>query len=142
MLIKVASLITVANAKGAEMVTLFNDMCLFAPATLIDKRIQWQTIDSLTVKGSLENNGLKVTAFLYFNEKGELINFVTDDRYYSPTGKTYKRAKWSTPVKNYKEISGIKAPTEGETIWHFTEGDFCYAKFKLKKIEYNCKKFK
>ena len=30
----------------AETVTLFNDMCLMVPATLIDKRIQWEPIDS------------------------------------------------------------------------------------------------
>jgi hypothetical protein len=146
MLIRLASLITIANDKGpemdiAEMVTLFNDMCLFAPASLIDKRIQWQTIDSLTVKGIFEKNGQKVSAVLFFNEKGELINFTTNDRYYI-SGKNYKKVEWSTPVKNYSKFAGIKVPVEAEAIWHFTEGDFCYAKFKLKEIEYNCKKFK
>ena len=45
MVIKLAGLFKVVNAKGVEMnqgetVTVFNDMCCMAPATLIDKDIQ------------------------------------------------------------------------------------------------------
>ncbi|ATW27479.1 DUF6544 family protein [Candidatus Formimonas warabiya] len=147
MLIKVASLFTVADAKGKEMdsgarVTLFNDMCLLAPATLIDPRIHWETVDASTVKATFEDQGDAVSALLYFNDQGALINFVTDDRYYSPMGKSYQRVRWSTPVKDYQEMNGVKVPTYGEGIWHFAEGDFCYAKFRFLEIEYNCKQFK
>ena len=46
MQIKVASLFQVVDAKGEKMnqgetVTLLNDMCFMAPATLIDKNIKW-----------------------------------------------------------------------------------------------------
>ena len=142
MLIKLAGLITVADGRGPEMnraetVTVFNDMCLLAPASLIDQRIQWETIDSQTVKATFDNNGSKISALLYFNDKGELINFVSDDRSYSPTGKTFQQASWSTPVKDYKEINGLKLPTYGEAIWHFPEGDYCYARLNIREVEYN-----
>src|SRR5665647_263409 len=53
----VASAVTVVDAKGPEMdeaetVTLFNDLCVFAPGVLIDPRIQWQVIDPHTVSVS------------------------------------------------------------------------------------------
>ncbi|HYE10434.1 MAG TPA: DUF6544 family protein [Patescibacteria group bacterium] len=142
MLVKLAGLVTVADGKGEEMnkgetVTVFNDMCMFAPACLIDQRIQWETVDSLTVKATFNNNGIKVSALLYFNDKGELINFVSDDRYYSPTGKTYKKIRWSTPTKEYKDYNGIKISSGGEAIWSFPEGDYCYARATIKEIEYN-----
>lgn len=145
MLIKLAGLVTVADGKGQEMdqgetVTVFNDMCLLAPASLIDKRIQWEAIDSLTVKATFNNNGCKISAVVYFNDKGELINFVSDDRYYSPTGKTYQKVKWSTPVKDYKDINGMKLASYGEAVWHFPEGDYCYARLNIKDVEYNCKR--
>lgn len=52
MQIKLLGLFNMVNIKGkiinkAETVTLFNDMCLMAPAALIDKRIEWFAIDSL-----------------------------------------------------------------------------------------------
>lgn len=147
MQIKVASLFQVVDAKGPEMnqsetVTLFNDMCLFAPATLIDKNIQWEAIDALTVKAKFTNKGNTIVAWLYFNEKGELINFISDDRYQSADGKTYKNYRWSTPVKDYRDFGGRKVATYGEAIWHTPEGEFPYAKFNLVEIEYNRKEYK
>ncbi len=142
MLIKLAGLITVGDGSGEEMnkgetVTVFNDMCMFAPASLIDERIEWEIIDPLTVKGTFNNKGIKVSALLYFNEKGELINFVSDDRYYSPTGKTYEKIRWSTPVKEYKDYNGIRISSGGQAVWSFPEGDYCYARADIKDVEYN-----
>ena len=147
MQIKVASLFQVVNARGPEMnrgetVTLFNDMCIMAPAALIDKNIEWETIDSLIVKAKYTNQGNTITAILFFNEKGELINFSSDDRYESADGKVYKSYTWTTPVKDYKEFNGRKLACYGETIWHKPEGEFCYGKFTLTEVEYNCKEFK
>jgi len=144
MLVKLAGLITVADGKGEEMnqgetVTVFNDMCMLAPASLIDKRIAWESIDPLTVKATFNNNGCKISALLYFNDKGELIKFVSDDRYYSPTGKSYQKIRWSTPVKGYKDYNGISISSGGEAIWSFPEGEYCYARVDIKEIEYNCK---
>lgn len=143
MVIKLASLFKVVDAKGPEMnhgetLMVFNDMCCMAPATLIGKNIQWEVIDPLTVRAKFTNGDLCVTADLYFNEKGELINFMSNDKYESSDGKTYHRVPWSTPIKEYQEINGIRIPSFALTIFHKPEGDFCYGEFKLKEIEYNC----
>lgn len=147
MLIKLGGLIKVVDAAGPEMdqgalVTLFNDMCLLAPATLIDGRIRWEELDGGTVKASFEDKGINISAVLYFNAEGQMTNFVTDDRYYSTTGKDYQKVRWSTPVKDYKDFNGIKLASSGEAIWHFPQGDYCYAKVNIKEVQYNCKDFK
>ena len=134
----------VVDAKGDKMshgetVTVFNDMCFMAPATLISKNIQWETIDSHTIKATFTNGNIKVSAILKFNATGELVDFISEDRFYCEDGKTYLSYKWSTPIKNYIEIEGRKVPSYGEAIWHIPyEGEYCYAKFDLKEIEYNC----
>lgn len=142
MLAKVAGLLTVVDGKGQEMnegetVTVFNDMCLFAPASLIDRRIEWESIDSLTAKGTFNNKEIKVSALLYFTDKGELINFVSEDRSYSPTGKTYQKMRWSTPVKAYKDYNGVKICSCGEVLWSFPEGQYTYCRINVKEIKYN-----
>jgi hypothetical protein len=147
MQIRVASLIQVVDAKGEKMfkgetVTLFNDMCIMAPASLIDKKIQWKTIDAHTVKATFTNRGTAITVLLYFNEKGELINFMSDDRFMSEDGKIYKNYKWSTPIRNYKNVNGRNIAGYGETVWHTPEGDFTYGRFYLVEIAYNCKELK
>jgi len=147
MQIKVASMFQVVDAKGEKMshgetVTVLNDMCFLAPATLIDENILWETIDSHSVKAIYTNDKITVSAVLKFNQIGELIDFISEDRYYCEDGKTYLSYKWSTPISNYEEINGRKVPSYGEAIWHIPyEGEFCYAKFDLKEIEYNCTEF-
>ncbi len=117
-----------------ETVTLFNDMCLMVPATLIDKRIQWEPIDSLTTKAIFTNRGISISAILYFNKDGQLINFISNDRIQVSDMKQYP---FSTPVYGYKNINGINVMSGGEAIWHYPDGEFAYGKFNLKTIEYN-----
>jgi hypothetical protein len=143
MRIKVASLFQVVDAKGPEMnqgetVTLFNDMCLLAPAALIDKqRIQWETDGSLAARASFTHMGNTITARLSFNQAGELTDFVSNDRFLSADGKTYQSYPWSTPVRTYREFSGRRVASYGEAVWHTPEGEFTYGKFNLVEIEYN-----
>lgn len=140
---KIAGLFTIINARGNEMrisdtVTLLNDMCLFAPATLIDKRISWEQIDNMTVKATFKTEYATVTATLYFNEKHELINFTSEDRYYTGSDDNYQKVKWSTPFGNYKEINGLLLPSYGEAVWNLPDGDYSYCKFQnIKSIVYN-----
>jgi hypothetical protein len=147
MVIKIASLFKVVDAKGPEMnkgetLMVFNDMCCMAPGTLIEKNIQWEVLDPLTVRAKFTNEDLSVTSDLFFNENGDLVNFISNDKYESTDGKTYRNFPWSTPVKEYKVIDGIKIPSFALTIFHKPEGDFCYGEFKLKEIEFNCRNFK
>jgi hypothetical protein len=139
MQIKLVGLFNVVNIKGTEMnkaetVTVFNDMCLMAPASLIDKRIEWTAIDSLSAKAVFTNGVNKITAILHFNGQGQLINFISDDRYVVGDMKQYR---FSTPVKDYARIDGITIWRYGETIWHYPDGEFVYGKFHLKSVEYN-----
>jgi hypothetical protein len=145
--IKIASLFQIVDARGdtmtrGETVTLFNDMCVMAPATLIDSSIRWEPIDSLTAKATYSNKGYTISATLLFNSEGALIDFSSDDRFMSADGITYKNYRWTTPMKDYKEFEGRKLPTEAELIWHMPEAEYVYGKFRLASIEYNCTKFK
>jgi hypothetical protein len=147
MVIKIAGLIKVADAKGDEMnqgetVTLFNDMCIMVPATLIDQNITWELIDPLTVKARYTNGNITISATLLFNGTGELVNFISNDRFESADGKIYKNFPWSTPVKEYRDLNGIRIASSASTIFHRPDNDFCYGEFILKEIEYNCKELK
>lgn len=132
--------LTGKEAGISETVTFFNDMCCMAPAALIDKRIEWLEFDNNKAKVSFSNNGITVSAWLYFNEKGELINFVSDDRYAMVENDTMTKLRWSTPLRDYKDINGYRLASYAETIYTYPEGDFTYATFTLKNIGYNLSK--
>ncbi len=144
--IKIAHIFQVADAKGEKMthgetVTLFNDMCILAPSTLVDSSIKWRELGPLSVEASFTNKRNTITAILSFNEKGELVNFISNDRYLSTDGRTYTNYPWSTPVSHYGDFQGRKVPTYAEAIWHTADGEFLYAKFNLKEIEYDCTEY-
>jgi hypothetical protein len=139
MLIKLLSLFPVVNIRGSELfrtetVTFFNDLCLFAPAALIDERIQWKEIDALSVRATYTTNNIGISAILYFNGKGQLINFISKDRISVSEMKAYP---FSTPAKNYKNLNGYNLASYGEAIWHYPDGEFVYGKFQVKSIVYN-----
>lgn len=124
----------------SETVTFFNDMCVMAPATLIDERIVWLEVVGNKVKASFSNHGIAISAWLHFNEKGELINFVSEDRYATENDGAIVKHKWSTPLRDYKVINGYKLASYAEAIYTYPEGDFTYATFTLKDISYNLSK--
>lgn len=143
MQIKLASLFQVVDARGPEMdqsetVTLFNDLCLFAPAALIDReRIQWEAAGPLSVRASFRHLDRTIHARLIFNENAELIDFISTDRYYSSDGKTYQSYPWSTPVHGYTAIAGRKVPGRASAVWHTPQGQLVYGGFNLAGIAYN-----
>jgi hypothetical protein len=99
---------------------LFNDMCFLAPGALIDENIEWEAIDSTTAKATFTNQGNTIKATLYFNDKGELVNFSSEDRAESADGKTFTHYRWTTPLSNYRNFDGRKLASYGEAIWHKT----------------------
>jgi hypothetical protein len=147
MLIKILGLFTVVDAKGKEMdqgetVTLFNDMCFMAPGSLIDRNIEWKEIDNLTVDAKFSNGDITINATLYFNEEGELINFLSNDRFETTDGKTYINYPWITPVTGYANINGYHLASSAKLIYKHPGEDLCYGEFNLKTIEYNCRSYK
>jgi hypothetical protein len=137
--IKLFGLIDIVNIQSPELtkgetVTVLNDMCLMAPASLLNKQIEWEAIDSLKSKIIFTNGNIKVSAVLYFNEKGQLIDFISNDRYETNINQWLP---FSTPVSEYQPMNGMNLLSYGEAIWHYTDTAFTYGRFQVKTIEYN-----
>ena len=138
--IRVGSVFKVADAAGPEMdqsetVTVFNDMCLLAPSTLIDRAIGWETLEPLAVRATFKRRDITIRAVLRFNEAGDLVDFESEDRFQTKDGRTYLRYPWSTPVRDYEVIAGRRIWTRGKAIWTMPTGAFTYGEFHLRSIE-------
>jgi hypothetical protein len=48
-----------------------------------------------------------------------------------------KMATWIIKIADYKEVNNVLVPTKFEVLWRLEKGDFVYAKFNIKKIEYD-----
>ena len=143
--VKLCSLVTMADVTGPEMnrgetVTLFNDLCLFAPAALVDAPIEWEPIDDHHVGAMFTNGAETIRAELCFDDDGDLIDFVSDDRYRSiDNGKRFVSQRWSTPVDRHRSFGSRRAFASGSGVWHAPEpeGDFAYLEIEIDAIAYN-----
>ena len=140
MRVRVAGLLTMLDAKGAdfsriETVTLLNDLCLFAPGWLADARLTWEALDDLSAGVAFRNGPYRVSARLFFNAAGELVNFTSDDRGTIAADGTLTLRPWSTPMRDFKTLNGQHLGTYGEAVWNDPTGDFVYGKFTVTAIE-------
>ncbi len=141
--VKVASLVTVTEARGpeadrSETVTFLDDMALLAPATLLSPAIRWEPLDDRTARATLTLGAVTVRAELQFDEAGQLTGFRSDDRMMaSKDGKSFRAARWSTPVRDYRAFGAHRLAGRGEAVWHLPEGAFEYARFEVLAVEYN-----
>ncbi len=137
MQVKLFGAIPIADARGevmdrSEAVTMFNDMCLLMPPTLIDPAITWEQLDAHSVRAGFRNRDQAITATLVFGEDGRLTNFVSEDRSRSSAdGKTFTRLRFSTPVRSYRAFGPLTLTALGEGRWHLPEGEFVYGEFHL-----------
>ncbi|HSO31930.1 MAG TPA: DUF6544 family protein, partial [Labilithrix sp.] len=136
MQVRVASFVDIVDARGPEMnqsetVTLFNDLCLLAPAALVEARVTWEPIDARSVRGTFTNAGQTIHAVLAFDAQGDLADFVSNDRFLSGDGKKYESFPWSTPIRDYRDFGGRRVASRGETVWKQPAGDYVYGRFEL-----------
>ena len=138
--VRLLSVFTMVDAKGPEMnraetVTLFNDLCLLAPARLTDRSVQWEAVDALTARARYTRGSETISAELRFNEAGELVDFMSEAA--SPDGKSFTRQRWTTPVRAYRSFGRRRVSTVGEARWETPAGAFAYGEFELAGIQYN-----
>ncbi len=138
----VCSVVPVARGAGPEMdraetVTLFNDLCIMAPAALIDAPVEWESVDAHRVRGRYTNGQHTVSADLFFDDDGDLVDFVSDDRFAADSGgKSFTRRRWSTPVGEYQSWHGRRLASAGSGVWHSPapDGAFTYLEMTIADV--------
>lgn len=139
--VRIASLVNITDLRGpqisaAETVTVLNDLCLMAPGALVDHRLAWTPVDDRTADVSFANGPHLVSARLLFNERDELVDFVSDDRPDASTGH-YVPMRWRTPVEEYGDDGGRHLIHRGSALYEHSDGPFTYGIFTLRSIEYD-----
>ncbi|GAB4118333.1 MAG: hypothetical protein Kow00103_15520 [Candidatus Caldatribacteriota bacterium] len=141
MLIKLLSTLTLADATGNEidvssLIRFLSEAVWFPTALLPNDYLEWKEIDSNSARAIIKYKGYTASGIFTFNEKGEIIKFVSNDRYMESDGK-YFQTQWSGYYRNYQQFEGIKIPTEGEVEWNLSDRNLPYARLKITEIQYN-----
>lgn len=143
MKIKLAGLINIMDVDGPEMdqsetVTFLNDICFFAPEVIVDlKNIKWQELGEKQLRAIYTNGSQTVCAELSFDEEGNLLHFMSHDRF-EITGKESHQRPWFTPVTEYASFGNNKLPKKAGAWYRRPDGKFCYGEFETISVRYNC----
>jgi len=109
-----------------------------APATSIDRAIDWEAVDARTVNARFTNAGHTIHATLAFDDAGMLTNFVSDDRYQSSIeSPNMRKLRWSTPVSGPRAYGPIRVLSAGEARWQEPGGEYAYIQLAIDDIQYN-----
>ncbi|MFZ2582648.1 MAG: DUF6544 family protein [Trichococcus flocculiformis] len=87
--------------------------------------------------GAVRAYGTTAEGIFTFNEDDEMIAFTTDDREATTMDGKSEKVRWSAICGVYKEINGIRQPTELKAVWHYDEGDFTYFDAKAAMMSYD-----
>ena len=144
MQVKAVGLVPIVDARGDEMdraetVTLFNDMCVLAPGTLVGPDIAWQSVDATTARARFTHRGHTIAATLLFDAAGRLLNFYSDDRARSSGDGTFAAARFSTPLRDYRDFGPLRLAGHGEARWATAEADYAYGEFAMADVTMNAR---
>jgi hypothetical protein len=142
MRVRLAGLFDVVNISGpqlskAETVTILDDLAAFAPSALAGPKFTWKAVDASQAEVTFHNGAYTVSAVLKFNIEGDLIDFHSSDRGELQDDGTLKILHWSTPLSDYRDFGGRRAPGRGEAVYHRPDGPFAYGRFALTSLRFN-----
>lgn len=139
MLIKVASLVPVADATGPEVdqgtLLRFLGEIIWFPSAALSPAITWQAIDATSARATMAFAGVTASAVFGFDDRGR-FNRLTADRYMSAPGGS-RLEKWVIPITEWRVVRGIEMPVRGNAIWKLAEGDFDYYRWEILDVEAN-----
>lgn len=143
---RLLDLFTVIDGSGdefdiGELVTYLNDLVLLAPSMLLTEAVEWNPVDAKSFELVLSDHGHTVRARVLVNEHGAPVDFETTDRFCEDPQdrKRLVRTRWTTPMKEFGQVSHRQVATRGQAVWHPPEGAFAYVDFELdpSEIAYN-----
>jgi hypothetical protein len=137
LIVSLFSVINVVDGKGeqynqGELLRWLAESVWFPTNLLPSDRLEWTPIDAQTAKLTFMYHELSLFCIVTFNGIGEIVKMETQ-RYMDEK----RMEKWIVTMSAYGEMNGIMVPMADEAAWKLAQGNFTYAKFTVKTIEYD-----
>ena len=139
MLIKIMSFLKVVDAKGLEMdqgtlLRYLAEIC-WVPTAGLNDYITWEDIDDHHARAIMSYKDITADGIFEFNDEGHMISF--EALRYGEFDGIYQLKPWRIEMKNVKDFSGFKLPTEGKVIWKLEDGDYHWYQFIVTNVVFN-----
>ena len=120
-LVRLAGMITLQDAKGEEMdasglLTVLSE-CLLLPACALQLYIRWEAINRNMAAAVIRFRDTEVRGVFYFNDRDEFIRFETEDRWKAGKPGEFTKVKWMVTAGDYIEENGMRKPGRVTAAW-------------------------
>ena len=139
--IKIMSIFTIADdptgkeLDESERMRGLAEAPLFPTALLPSSYLHWEPVDSDSAKAIIDYGRTRVEALFHFDKKVEIVQMNADR--YRAVDNSFVKEKWLGHYSNYAVTKNILVPWDIEVSWNSEVGNFTYAKFKIKEIQYD-----
>lgn len=129
------------NSTGPEMdqgqlITALAD-AVFMPSLFLQEYIEWKTIDSRRIEGTITWNGVSAKGQFTFDDSGDIIRFDTNDRYMDENGKGTSLVPWFVLYENYESDDYYRRPGCVSVNWRLPQGIDNYFVSDRIKVQYS-----
>ena len=143
MRVKAAALVPVVDVSGHEMnqgetVTMFNDMCVMAPATLIDPAIVWEPVDARTARASFTNARPHDSSGALV-QRGWRVDELLVRRSLSDIARRQDREEGAVvhAARPLSRVRAVRLASGGEGRWHEPGQEYTYIELTIDDVQYN-----
>ena len=136
-----AKSVTLFDQTGEDMdkacLATYLSESLFAPTMLLQDYISFEEISDYEVRATITYGGQTASGIFTFNDRYEMVSFVTNDRAVTNTDGTMEYIPWLALCSEYKvSEQGIKQPSKLQAVWNYPDGDFIYFDGEISSISY------
>lgn len=141
MLIKINSLINIVNETGEKLnegtIQRFLGELVWFPSLSLSPFINWETVDELSAKATINYKGTSGSGTFYFNKNGDFEKFIA--LRFNGNQPDSKRYPWVLTVEDYKVFQGIKVPSKMKAAWELEDSNWTWLNLEIIDLKYNTK---
>jgi hypothetical protein len=114
----------------------------YPTALLPENGVSWEGIDEQTARATLECAGTTASLTFHFSTVDDdggdetVVERVHSEHRYRAVDGGFEPTPWTGLWREYEERGGVYLPTEGEVVWHLSEGDLHAWRGRVSEVEY------
>ena len=138
MLVKAASLITIADSRGAtidqgSLLRYLAEITWF-PSAALSHYIKWEAVDDTSVKATITYGGISASGVLGIDVHGDVTGFTALRYYERKEGATLEPWCISIDKDGYRQFNGLRIPAKSTVTWKLKEGDFTWMRVEVTEL--------
>ena len=141
MLIKLLSLIPVADSKGEEIdqgsLLRYLAEMVWYPGAALEPYVSWEGIDDTKARATMNYGGITASGVFEFNKGGEPIRFEAKRYYDRMEGPTLETWVVDIETGSFRTYDRLRVPTRANVTWKLAEGDFTWYKLRISELTFN-----